>query len=296
MKTRLFAFAALGIALTACTNDNEMTDNGPVAAVINAEISDAVATRASGTTWADKDEIGVSENRYGYTNVRYRRANGKFEPAGSIIFFEDNASTTFSAYYPYDSNGGTLTATTDGEAQKNQPKIDFLYATGATASTHNPEVNFTDGTKAGGKDCSFHHCMSQITLTFEAGDGVSFSAIQPESYTLSELVLTGSFDTTTGIAKTDEKAQAADLEMPISSTLTSSVILFPQAKASIGLTVVFSGNDYNATLTVPDGALKAGNNYTYTYTVTVRNKGLSIGSAEITDWNPVISGNVSAEL
>ena len=294
MKTRLFAFAALGIALTACTNDNEMTDNGPVAAVINAEISDAVATRASGTTWADKDEIGVSENRYGYTNVRYRRANGKFEPAGSIIFFEDNASTTFSAYYPYDSNGGTLTATTDGEAQKNQPKIDFLYATGATASTHNPEVNFTDGTKAGGKDCSFHHCMSQITLTFEAGDGVSFSAIQPESYTLSGLALTGSFDTTTGIAKTDEKAQAADLEMPISSTLTSSVILFPQAKASIGLTVVFNGNDYNATLTVPDGELKAGNNYTYT--VTVRNKGLSIGSAEITDWNPVISGNVSAEL
>ena len=294
MKTRLFAFAALGIALTACTNDNEMTDNGPVAAVINAEISDAVATRASGTTWADKDEIGVSENRYGYTNVRYRRANGKFEPAGSIIFFEDDASTTFSAYYPYDSNGGTLTATTDATAQKNQPKIDFLYATGATASTHNPEVNFTDGTKAGGKDCSFHHCMSQITLTFEAGDGVSFSAIQPESYTLSELVLTGSFDTTTGIAKTDEKAQAADLEMPISSTLTSSVILFPQAKASIGLTVVFNGNDYNATLTVPDGELKAGNNYTYT--VTVRNKGLSIGSAEITDWNPVISGDVSAEL
>ena len=294
MKTRLFAFAALGIALTACTNDNEMTDNGPVAAVINAEISDAVATRASGTTWADKDEIGVSENRYGYTNVPYRRANGKFEPAGSIIFFEDDASTTFSAYYPYDSNGGTLTATTDATAQKNQPKIDFLYATGATANTHNPTVNFTDDTKTGGKDCSFHHCMSQITLTFEAGDGVSFSAIQPESYTLSELVLTGSFDTTTGIAKTDEKAQAADLEMPISSTLTSSVILFPQTKASIGLTVVFNGCDYNATLTVPDGALKAGNNYTYT--VTVRNKGLSIGSAEITDWNPVISGDVSAEL
>ena len=294
MKTRLFAFAALGIALTACTNDNEMTDNGPVAAVINAEISDAVATRASGTTWADKDEIGVSENRYGYTNVRYRRANGKFEPAGSIIFFEDDAPTTFSAYYPYDSKGGTLTATTDGEAQKNQPKIDFLYATGATASTHNPEVNFTDGTKAGGKDCSFHHCMSQITLTFVAGSGVDFSTIQPESYTLSELVLTGSFDTTTGIAKTDENTQTADLEMPISSTLTSSVILFPQTKASIGLTVVFNGYDYNATLTVPDGELKAGNNYTYT--VTVRNKDLSIGSAEITDWNPVIGGGVNAEL
>lgn len=294
MKTRLFAFAALGIALTACTNDNEVTDNGPVAAVINAEISDAVATRASGTTWADKDEIGVSENRFGYTNVRYRRANGKFEPAGSIIFFEDDASTTFSAYYPYDSNGGTLTATTDDKAQQNQPDIDFLYATGATASTHNPTVNFIDGTKAGGKDCSFHHCMSQITLTFEAGSGVDFSTIQPESYTLSELVLTGSFDTTTGIAKTDEKAQAAGLEMPISSTLTSSVILFPQSTTSIELSVNYNSQPYTATLTIPDGALKAGNNYTYT--VTVRNKGLSVSSATISDWNPVNGGNVNADL
>ena len=294
MKTRLFALAALGIALTACTNDNEVMNNGPVAAVINAEISDAVATRASGTTWADKDEIGVSENRFGYTNVPYRRANGKFEPAGSIIFFEDDASTSFSAYYPYDSNGGTLTATTDGEAQKNQPDIDFLYATGATANTHNPTVNFTDGTKASGKDCSFHHCMSQITLTFKAGSGVSFSIIKPESYTLSGLVLTGSFDTTTGIAKTDDNTQTADLEMPISSTLTSSVILFPQEVQSIGLAVKFNGYDYNATLTVPDGELKAGNNYTYT--VTVRNQDLSIGSAEITPWNRVDGGNVSADL
>lgn len=76
MKTRLFAFAALGIALTACTNDNEVTDNGPVAAVINAEISDAVATRASGTDWAERDEIGISESRFGYANVLYRWETG----------------------------------------------------------------------------------------------------------------------------------------------------------------------------------------------------------------------------
>ena len=52
IDTRLFAFAALAFSLAACTNDNEVTDNGPVAARINAEISDAVATRASGTQWA----------------------------------------------------------------------------------------------------------------------------------------------------------------------------------------------------------------------------------------------------
>ena len=294
METRLFALAALGIALTACTNDNEAMDKGSVPAEIKAEISAPADSHADDTQWRDADEIGVSESRFGFTNVPYVMTNGKFEPTRETIFFLDDEPTTFSAYYPYNAKGGTLTATTDSAAQQNQPDIDFLYATGATASTHNPEVNFTDDTDAGGQDCSFHHCMSQISLTFEAGSGVEFSTIQPESYTLSGLVLTGNFDTETGIAKADENAQEADLAMELDGALSSSVILFPQTKASIGVTVVFNGNKYNAALSIPEGTLKAGNNYTYT--VTVRNMGLSIGSAVISDWNPVSGGEVNAEL
>lgn len=295
MNTRFFALAALALTLAACNNDNENLNDGPVAAVINAEISDAVATRASGTAWAERDEIGISESRFGYTNVPYRWESGKFTPTGTIIFFQDDDPTTFSAYYPYDADGGTLTATTDAKAQQNQPAIDFLYATGATASTHNPEVNFTDDTDAGGTDCSFHHCMSQITLTFKEGSGVDFSTIQPTGYTLSGLMLTGSFDTTTGTAETDDATAAQDLDMTLTNgALTSSVILFPQTKASIGLSVYYNSQPYTATLTIPDGALKAGNNYTYT--VTVRNKDLSIESAEITPWNPVNGDDVNADL
>lgn len=295
MNTRFFALAALALSLAACTNDDENLNDGSVAAVINAEISDAVATRASGTAWAERDEIGISESRFGYTNVPYRWESGKFTPTGTIIFFQDDDPTTFSAYYPYDADGGTLTATTDAKAQQNQPAIDFLYATGATASTHNPEVNFTDDTDAGGTDCSFHHCMSQITLTFKEGSGVDFSTIQPTGYTLSGLMLTGSFDTTTGTAETDDATAAQDLDMTLTNgALTSSVILFPQDKASIELSVNYNSQPYTATLTIPDGALKAGNNYTYT--VTVRNKDLSIESAEITPWNPVNGDDVNADL
>lgn len=295
MNTRLLPIAVLALCAAACTNDNENLNDGPVAAVINAEISDAVSTRASGTAWAERDEIGISESRFGYTNVPYRWESGKFTPTGTIIFFQDDDPTTFSAYYPYDADGGTLTATTDATAQQNQPAIDFLYATGATASTHNPEVNFTDDTDAGGTDCSFHHCMSQITLTFKEGSGVDFSTIQPTGYTLSGLMLTGSFDTTTGTAETDDATAAQDLDMTLTNgALTSSVILFPQTKASIGLSVYYNSQPYTATLTIPDGALKAGNNYTYT--VTVRNKDLSISSATISDWNPVNGGNVNADL
>jgi hypothetical protein len=295
MKTRFFAFAALALTLAACTNDDENLNDGSVAAVINAEISDAVATRASGTAWAERDEIGISESRFGYTNVPYRWESGKFTPTGTIIFFQDDDPTTFSAYYPYDADGGTLTATTDATAQQNQPAIDFLYATGATASTHNPEVNFTDDTDAGGTDCSFHHCMSQITLTFKAGSGVDFTTINPTGYTLSGLVLEGSFDTTDGMAEADDATATQDLNMTLTNgALTSSVILFPQTKASIGLSVYYNSQPYTATLTIPDGALKAGNNYTYT--VTVRNKDLSIESAEITPWNPVSGDDVNADL
>lgn len=294
MKTKLFVLTTLGITLSACTNDNDEMIDGQVAAVINADISNSVLTRASGTAWADSDEIGISESRFGYNNVPYRWESGKFTPAGTIIFFQDDDPTTFSAYYPYDADGGTLTATTDATAQQNQPAIDFLYATGATASTHNPEVNFTDDTDAGGTDCSFHHRMSQITLTFEAGSGVDFNTIKPTDYTLSGLVLEGSFDTTTGTAETDANAQTADLTMELNGVLTSSVILFPQSTASIGLSVYYNSQTYTATLTIPDGALRAGNNYTYT--VTVRNKDLSVSSATISDWNPVNGGNVNADL
>ena len=295
MKTKLFVLTTLGITLSACTNDNDEMIDGQVAAVINADISNSVLTRASGTAWADSDEIGISESRFGYTNVPYRWESGKFTPTGTIIFFQDDDPTTFSAYYPYDADGGTLTATTDATAQQNQPAIDFLYATGATASTHNPEVNFTDNTAAGGTDCSFHHCMSQITLTFEAGSGVDFTTIKPTGYALSGLMLTGSFDTTTGTAETDDATAAQDLDMTLTNgALTSSVILFPQSTTRIGLSVYYNSQPYTATLTIPDGALKAGNNYTYT--VTVRNKDLSVSSATISDWNPVNGGNVNADL
>ena len=288
INTRLFAFAALALSLAACTNDNEVMDNGPVAARINAEISNAVATRASGTTWNENDRIGLTGIGTQYDNVPYIMNGGTFKEDGEPIYFHTTEEVVFRAYYPYDENGKTLKATTDDEAQKNQPKIDFLYATGATASTHNPTVNFTDGTKAGGKDCSFHHCMSQITLTFVAGDGVSFSAIQPESYTLSGLVLTGSFDTTTGIAKTDDGAQAANLDMPIGSQLTSSVILFPQTVTALPLYVKYNGERYKATLNIPESALKAGNNYTWT--VKVRNRGIEVSQATIAAWNEIDLG------
>ncbi len=293
MKTRHFALAALALTLAACNNDNENQNGGPVAAQFTADIYEAVSTRASGTTWDDGDCIGITGA--GYTNIPYVLDNNRFKPQSTVIYFNDIETKTFHAYYPYNVAGGVLTATTDAAAQQNQPAIDFLFATGATGSTHSPVVSFTDKTKDGGADNSFHHRMSQITLTFEAGDGVDFSQVKPERYTLNGAKLTGTFNTADGIATADDGAQTGELTMELADgNLTSSVILFPQTAASLSLTVNYRSQNYRATLTVPEGALQAGNNYTYT--VKVRNKGIEVSEATIAKWNDIDGGEVGADL
>ncbi len=283
MKTRFFALAALALALAACNNDNENLNGDLVAAQFTADI--APATRASGTTWDNGDRIGITDigNDSQYGNVPFILKNGKFEAEGKVIYIEDTKTHTFRAYYPYNAAGGILAATTDATAQQNQPAIDFLFASGATGDKNNPVVSFTDKTAKGGEDNSFHHRMSRITLTFEAGDGVDFSVVKPERYTLDGLLLTGTFNTADGIATADNGAQTGELTMDLADgNLTSSIILFPQTVASLPLVVNYKGQEYHATLTMPEGALQAGNNYTYT--VKVNATGLTLEGCTIGSW------------
>lgn len=294
MKTKHFALAALALTLAACNNDNENLNDGPVAAQFIADISPATRVNSEGTDWTDGDRIGVTGA--GFTNVPYKRESGQFVTDGTTIYFNDTETHTFHAYYPYQSDGGTVTVST--AADKQGTDIDFLFASGATGDTHNPEVSFTDKTKDGGPDNSFHHCMSLIKFTFKPGDGLIFNGMEPADYTLDGLKHEGTFDTATGTT-----AVTAAVESPITMQLggatTSQVIILPQGvTTSLDLTVSFNGLDYTTTLPNPSkpeaNQFSAG--YAYTYNITLNNKGITVEEPEITPWEPGDSNDVSITL
>lgn len=303
MKRYIF-LAATALTLAACTNDevNTATD-GPVALKVNASIG-TVDTRAAGTQWTEGDRIGIStmgtEGRTRYNNMEYIYSEGTgFRALSDNIYFQDKEEVvTFHAYYPFSGEQEEVpapvekTITADDQTAANQPEIDFLYASGATASSSEPTVSFTG-------EHAFTHRMSQITLTFIEGSDMDFGG--SISYTLGDLKMDGTFNPLDGTATADDDATATSLTVNLSevqptsgSYIAPSLILFPQEVAGIPITVTVDGQDYKATLNVKDGKLQSGNNYTWD--ITVSKTDMSVSDAEIKDWKPVDNGGTTATM
>ena len=294
MNTRFFALAALALSLAACNNDNENLNDGPVAAKFIADITPATRVNQDGTDWTDGDCIGITGA--GVINIPYVRESGQFVPEDKTIYFNDTETKTFNAYYPYQSEGGTVSVST--AADKQGTGIDFLFASGAKGSTRSPEVSFTDKTDKGGEDNSFHHCMSLIKFTFKAGDGLIFNETEPAGYTLEGLKHEGTFDTATGTTAVTA-ATESPITMQLGGATTSQVIILPQeVNSSLNLKVSYNGQSYNAQLKLP--ATPTANFYTagyaYTYNITLNNKDIEVSDPTINPWESGDSNDASAEL
>ena len=323
MKQRFFIMAAAALTLAACSNDENMVDNGPVEARITAGLN-APDTRAIGTNW-NADEIGVwvkdaptSDMENLYKNVLYTTtstgATAEFTAAtGQGIFFQDATETvTFAAYAPYQPNTDSATLPGDNgkvdvDTETNntealQEGIDFLFVEGATASRTNNTVTFADNTASGGADHSFHHKMAQLNVVFQVStsDGFAANQIFGGTFNFGGLIHKGTFNVTDGTTKTTESA-VVDWDISgckhtdAATTRTYSLILLPQDLSGNPLKVAVGIDGqtyYNSDAINPN--LQAGN--TYTYTITVKKTGLQVSGCTITNWNNGTTGSGDAQM
>lgn len=307
--------------ISSCSaDDNEAAEgNSPVAAQISAGIGESL-TRAVDTKWTSTDNIGVrvtaatanSSMITRYKNVQYKikslsndNATAEFEAAdqtqtSTMIFFQDASETvTFAAYAPYQSSSPNELPGTDGEItggktnEKNgsttdQETIDFIYASGATASKSNSTVSFS------GDDHQFKHKMARLVLNVKMSDGFEATDISKiTKITLGGLIHEGTFNVTTGTAAASTTASAVDdwditnvAKTETDNVYTYTMILYPQTLKSalpIAITVTDDNGSQtysNSTTIQPD--LKTGTSYEYT--ITVKKQGLTISGCTIAAW------------
>lgn len=309
-KFRFLYIAAAALLFAACANEEDgISNNGPVAATVQADISNNIKTRgtADNNSWTAGDAIGVYASSSGYTtgdNKKYVTTNGDgtFEAAdnNNIIYFKDNKETTFSAYYPYSES------LTDGkmdwnmaEVKENQPCMaDVLFASGATASKASPIVNFTD------IEHRFKHCMSLVEFKIKPRQGVIYNNYKFNRLELKGIFTSGKFDTRTGSVETaGDRATLTRVfnDVPFESEESFAYIMLPQSlesnKMDMDIYLLLNDSEVKYTTSISpstNGQFEGGKKYTYN--ITVKNTGITIEDANIFPWENGDLGDLDAEI
>ena len=301
MKANIYtATVLLALGLTACNEEMGPLADGPVAAQVTAGISQTltrVSANGVSASFTDGDEINVVADGSA-TYVYTLQDNGTTWSAGNNpYYFQDRGIVSFQAWYAapdYKETDNEIeidTRTqnvTDGWNQR-----DILVTPVVETDVSSPTVAFT------GAD-AFSHVMTQVTMVFKTGDGISDLAAL-KGYTLKSLTTDATFNTMdctlTPRTTTDDIAVTGIEDASNAEYTCTPLILVPQAvTGTIALEVTYNGETYKAELNAPTAGLQAG--YSYTYTVTVSNTKLEVSNAAISDWRTDrdFNGNGNATL
>ncbi len=297
MRTTKLLAATLvaAAALTACNNNDNAYDPAPVRFTAGIDAVATPETRAAGTAWG-ADAIGIFMTEAAtthYANKQYTTTgNGNFTAAaGNEMYYPMSGNTvSFVAYYPYDA-GATLDTPIDITigAQTNQPAFDLLYSSGATGSKAAASTPVA---------LTFEHKLSKIVMNVTADDnvGATDEELEDMTVTIEGMNTEAEFDLSDG-----SLAVTADTDTDITPrTVTAGsiydAIIMPGDYAAGAVKVVFTvgGEAFTWTLTGPQAAFAAGNEYTYA--VKLSRTGVT-ASGTITAWNTENNdrGGVTAE-
>ncbi len=251
MKYNIFWGMALAAGLTACSNEEDLT-NPSVSHPITFTSS---LTRASGTTWDKNDQIGVfmtdEKGTALQSNVPYvtKDGDGFFQASSTPLAYpKDGGKVDFIAYYPYEASVSGNIYKVNLANQSEPQKVDLLYS------------NNAKGYAAGQPSLAFSHQLAQLTLHIQSEDGKDLSGLK---VTVGKVPVEAEFNLSDGtLAEYSNTPQDVELYTTgEGTTLTASAFLLPQTSAS-NLTITLSSADGTKSKTqeLKNVQLQAGSN------------------------------------
>ncbi len=301
--------AALSIAaMFSCTKEEGISAT-PSSDVEVTFANAQIATRTSGNSWEEQDQVGIfmyetgkTDNTYSLVreNILYTSdKSGKFTVGTGIapIYYPQEDKVDLYAYYPHDATLTTGWVTTIDIAGQNladgsfdQGAVDFMTA----------KIEETDKS-SDGESFEFDHRLSM--LTFIITPKASISSLEGVKITLNNInteasfsVLTGDIDTsagdTTGSITLNGVASETDALGNVTE-VTATAIVIPELLSS-GAEIKFTFSDFEHTAMFPvSPTFEVGKNHTYN--ISVGYEVPSFGNSTIKDWGVQDEENLYSE-
>lgn len=289
MKKNMIFAAIAALALTACSNDDEIKVGGDNAILLTSSL-DVAETRAATDIQTSAFDAGETVDVYitehnGGNNpttypqpIEYTTGAGGALTVGTQYYYPTSGNgVNIYALYPATAETGKLfTIAEDQSTDANYKASDLMYGKPATNPV-SPSANAVD--------IQFSHLLSKVTINLKPGENVT-------SLDGAKVELIGVKPSTTLTASKDgcsigaASGTATSITvMTATETVTSgSAIIVPQTLPEMFLQVTLGGATLTGKLSTGEPTLVAGNAYTYDITVNMRGGALEI-EGSITPWN-----------
>ncbi len=295
-KKNLLWSVFLLLVLGACdkTAQQVVDDEKQTVVQFTSVVEGDAVTRATGSSWAANDRIGVFMKQAGGTlgagtivgegdNVPFitKQGNGNFLSDGKAIEYpSDGSAVDFIAYYPYQSTLDNYIYKVDVTNQSKPEEIDLLYADNLTNRT----ATSTTG------NLQFYHQFSQLVLNLSSSDNTDFSNL---SVTISGVKTKANFNLVDGSLTVDEKS-IATVTMRRVGNAAEAILLPANTINGIKLTLTLNGKTKEITLPTSITSLEQGAKHIFS--VNIKNGGSQVDPEEgkYAKWRetPVITKNM----
>lgn len=279
-KKNVLWSVVLLLVLAACDKETQQVvdkDGRSLVHFTSVVEGDAV-TRASGSSWAANDQIGVFMKQSGESlssgtivgggdNTPYitKTGNGNFQSNGTALEYPtDGSAVDFIAYYPYQSALDNYIYKVDVTDQSKPEKIDLLYADNLVGRTQSSTTG----------NLQFYHQLSQLVLNFSSSDNTDFNNL---TVSISGIKTKGNFNLKDGSLTVDENSEATLKMRRIGNS--AEAILLPVSSVT-GIKLALTLNGKTKEIALPSSITSLEKRAKYTFSVDIKNGGSQIDPEE----------------